>query len=58
MLKPVATIVSIVILVFVGLKMIVSEHLHIPTPVALGVVGGVLVLSIVASLIWPDKDAT
>ena len=47
-----------VILVFVGLKMIVSEHMHIPTPVALGVVGGVLVLSIVASLIWPDKDAT
>ena len=45
-----------VILVFVGLKMIVSEHVHIPTPVALGVVGGVLALSIVASLLWPDKE--
>src|ERR1043166_2952656 len=44
------------ILVFVGLKMVLSEYVHIPTPVALGVVGGVLVLSIVASLIWPDKE--
>jgi tellurite resistance protein TerC len=45
------------ILVFVGLKMILSEFLHIPTLVALGVVGGVLALSIVASLIWPDREA-
>jgi tellurite resistance protein TerC len=45
------------ILVFVGLKMILSEFLHIPTLVALGVVGGVLALSIVASVIWPDKEA-
>jgi len=44
-----------VILVFVGLKMIVSHFLPIPTPVALGVVAGVLVLSIAASLIWPRR---
>ena len=46
-----------VILIFVGLKMLVSHYVHIPTPIALGVVAGVLALSIVASLIWPDKKA-
>jgi tellurite resistance protein TerC len=44
-----------VILVFVGLKMVLSRWLHIPVGVALGVVGGVLALSIVASLIWLPK---
>ena len=43
------------ILVFVGAKMIVSHYVHIPIGVALGVVGGVLALSVVASLIWPEK---
>jgi tellurite resistance protein TerC len=44
------------ILVFVGTKMILSAwHIKIPIGIALGVVAGVLVLSVIASLIWPKK---
>jgi tellurite resistance protein TerC len=43
-----------IILVFVGLKMLLSHYLPIHTGIALGVVGGVLALSVVASLIWPN----
>lgn len=43
------------ILVFVGVKMICSHWFKIPIGVALGVVAGVLVLSVAASLIWPEK---
>ncbi|MCG3147909.1 MAG: putative membrane-bound redox modulator Alx [Verrucomicrobiae bacterium] len=44
------------ILVFVGTKMILSAwHIKIPIGIALGVVAGVLVLSVIASLIWPAK---
>jgi tellurite resistance protein TerC len=46
-----------VILVFVGTKMILSAwHMEIPTGIALGVVAGVLVLSVIASLIWPKSS--
>jgi tellurite resistance protein TerC len=44
------------ILVFVGLKMVLEHWLHIPIGVALGVVGGVLALSVIASLIWPERQ--
>ncbi len=44
-----------VILVFVGVKMIGSHWFKIPIGIALGVVAGVLVISVVASLIWPKK---
>jgi tellurite resistance protein TerC len=44
-----------IILVFVGLKMVVARFMHIPTGVALTVVGGVLTLSVIASLVWPEK---
>ncbi len=47
-----------VILVFVGLKMILSHWVKIPTVIALGVVAGVLALSVAASLIWPEKETT
>ncbi|MEI6085572.1 MAG: TerC family protein [Verrucomicrobiota bacterium] len=44
------------ILVFVGAKMILAAwHIKIPIGVALGVVAGLLALSIVASLLWPAK---
>ncbi len=39
-----------VILAFVGVKMIVSEWYHIPTPLSLGVIALVLAVAIVASL--------
>jgi tellurite resistance protein TerC len=41
------------ILVFVGIKMLGSDIFHIPVGVALAVVGGILALSVIASIIWP-----
>ena len=42
-----------IILTFVGVKMMIEHWVHIPILLSLGVVLGVLALSIVASLIWP-----
>jgi len=45
-----------VVLSFVGVKMLLSHTAYaIPTGVALGVVGGLIALSIVASLLWPKQ---
>lgn len=44
-----------IILTFIGIKMIISPWFHIPSPISLGIVGGVLVLSVIASLMFPDK---
>src|SRR5207302_9569997 len=53
------------ILVFVGSKMLLSNegaslfgvplHYELPTSVALGIVGSIMSLSIVASLVFPEK---
>lgn len=43
------------ILVFIGVKILLENIYPISMPVALGVVGGLLVLSVLASLIWPKK---
>lgn len=40
------------ILVFVGIKMLISDLYKIPTEIALGVIGGILSLSIAASLLF------
>ncbi len=45
-----------VILAFVGMKMLVADWINIPIGAALAVVGGVLLLSVLASLVWPKKD--
>lgn len=45
-----------VILVFVGIKMLVSEIHKIPVGAALGVIVSVLLVSVIASLIWPKKN--
>ncbi len=46
------------ILVFVGLKMLVGGvGLEIHTAIALGVVGGILAISIAASMLWPPQKA-
>jgi tellurite resistance protein TerC len=45
-----------VILSFIGVKMIIAPFYHIETTVSLMVVGGVLILSVLASLVFPDKD--
>ncbi|MGO9305642.1 MAG: TerC/Alx family metal homeostasis membrane protein [Candidatus Korobacteraceae bacterium] len=44
-----------VILIFIGLKMLASDYVPIPTEIALGVVAGVLLGSIVLSLLFPKK---
>jgi tellurite resistance protein TerC len=41
----------VAILLFVGTKMLISEWYHVPVPVSLGVVLGVLVLAVLASLL-------
>jgi tellurite resistance protein TerC len=46
-----------VILTFVGTKMLIESWVHIPTLLSLGVVLGVLALSIGASLVWPARPA-
>lgn len=43
------------ILAFIGVKMLISPWYHIPSPISLGIVGGVLVLSVIASLVFPEK---
>lgn len=45
-----------VILVFVGAKMLGSSFIEVPIGVSLGVIAGVLALSILASLLWPKRD--
>lgn len=44
------------ILVFVGIKMILSDIFKIPVIVALGVISGVLVVSVVASVLFPIHE--
>jgi len=46
-----------IVLIFVGIKMILGHHVHIPTVVALGVVAGVLTISVLASVLHPQKSA-
>jgi tellurite resistance protein TerC len=45
-----------VVLVFIGIKMLLSSHVAIPTAVALGVVAGVLLISIGLSVMFPPKE--
>jgi tellurite resistance protein TerC len=47
-----------VILTFVGVKMLLADVYPIPITVALGVVAGVLLLSVVASILWPKSEST
>ena len=46
-----------IILSFIGVKMLISNFVHLPTWVALGVVAGVLTLSVVASLVFPKQKS-
>jgi tellurite resistance protein TerC len=43
------------VLTFIGVKMVIVDLYHIPVAVSLGVVAGILTLSIVASL-WKTKS--
>ncbi|MCP9292113.1 TerC family protein [Gracilimonas sediminicola] len=44
------------ILSFVGIKMLIAEFYHVPTPWALGFVGLALIASISASIFFPKED--
>jgi tellurite resistance protein TerC len=44
-----------IILSFIGVKMLIAPFFHISSPVSLGVVGGVLILSVLASVLFPEK---
>jgi tellurite resistance protein TerC len=45
-----------VVLIFIGAKMVASDYYQIPTVIALGVVAGVLLISVVASLLHPESQ--
>ncbi|MBV8879702.1 MAG: TerC/Alx family metal homeostasis membrane protein, partial [Planctomycetaceae bacterium] len=44
-----------VILAFVGVKMLIVDYVKIPVGISLAVIGGVLGLSVLASLVWPVR---
>lgn len=44
------------ILAFIGTKMLIAPFFHIPSPVSLAVVGGVLVISVLSSIAFPIKQ--
>ena len=46
-----------VILIFIGVKMLASHYVKIPIGIALGAVAGVLMISILLSLVFPRKQA-
>lgn len=43
------------ILIFVGIKMLISENYKIPTLIALSVIATLLLFSIIASIVWPKN---
>nr|WP_068892548.1 TerC/Alx family metal homeostasis membrane protein [Pedobacter panaciterrae] len=47
-----------VILAFIGVKMVIAPFYHISSPLSLSIVGGVLVLSVVASLVFAPKKGS
>jgi tellurite resistance protein TerC len=46
-----------IVLMFVGVKMLISHYYDMPTALALGVVAGVLAISVLASVVHPKKPA-
>ena len=48
-----------IILSFIGVKMLINPFFHISSPASLAIVASVLILSVIASLIWPiEEDST
>ncbi len=45
-----------IILIFVGIKMLMGDFYKMPTGIALGMIAGILLASVVASLIWPVME--
>ena len=45
-----------IILAFIGFKMIIAPFFHITSPLSLSIVGGVLIISVAASILFPIKE--
>jgi len=45
-----------IILAFIGVKMLISPFYHISSPMSLIVVGGILIMAVAASLLFPVKE--
>jgi tellurite resistance protein TerC len=45
-----------IILTFIGIKMVISPFYHISSPLSLTIVGGVLLFSLLASILFPIKE--
>jgi tellurite resistance protein TerC len=43
-----------IILSFIGVKMLISPWFHISSPISLGIVGGVLLISVLVSIVFPE----
>lgn len=41
------------VLVFVGVKMLIADFYKLPTAAALGAIAGIILISVLASIIWP-----
>ncbi|WP_138430592.1 TerC family protein [Fodinibius saliphilus] len=46
-----------IILVFVGIKMLITDFYHIPTPFALAFIALALTISVIASIMYPQNEA-
>ena len=46
-----------IILAFIGFKMIIAPFYHISSPLSLSVVGGILIVSVAASILFPIKES-
>ncbi|RQO30619.1 hypothetical protein DBR32_07745 [Taibaiella sp. KBW10] len=47
-----------IILTFIGIKMLVAPWFHISSPVSLAIVGGVLIISVLVSVMFPGEKKT
>ena len=45
-----------IILSFIGIKMLISPWYHIPSEISLAIVAGILIISVLLSIMFPDKD--
>jgi tellurite resistance protein TerC len=46
-----------IILTFIGIKMLIAPWIHISSPISLGIVAGVLIISVILSILYKDKAA-
>lgn len=44
-----------IILSFIGIKMIIAPFYHVDSIISLGIIGGVLLLSVILSVVYPEK---